>query len=111
MTQPIYFAPLRTPVTDADGLMSRQWYLFFQALWMRAGGSIDPAADDAFVAPSVTGIDSSQVYDLAASFGQMPQFPALIPVDTLAGEIAELRAIVTQQGQMIQDLRQGQVVL
>jgi len=47
MTQAIFFAPLRVPVTDpATGLMSRPWYLFLQAMFQRVGGSIAPAPDD-----------------------------------------------------------------
>lgn len=39
MTDPIFFAPLRVPVIDErTGLMAREWYLFFQAMFLRIGG-------------------------------------------------------------------------
>lgn len=43
MTEPIYFAPLRTPFVDLQtGLISREWYLFLQAIFNRVGGPSAP---------------------------------------------------------------------
>lgn len=47
MSDPIFFAPLRVPLTDArTGLMSREWYLFFQAMFLRIGGTQSFTPDD-----------------------------------------------------------------
>lgn len=109
MAPAIFFAPMRTPLIDSDGLMNRQWYLFFQALWMRSGGAL--GGDDAFVAPSIDPGAAAALNSAANDFALSPQYQPFFASDSVAGEIAELRALVTAQGQMIQDLRQGQVVL
>lgn len=47
MTNPIYFAPYQVALVEpTTGLMSRPWYLFFQALFNRVGGSSGPSNDD-----------------------------------------------------------------
>lgn len=47
MSNPIYFAPYQVPLVEpSNGLMSRPWYLFFQALFNRVGGSSGPSNDD-----------------------------------------------------------------
>lgn len=46
-SNPIYFAPYQVALVEpSTGLMSRPWYLFFQALFNRVGGSIGPSNDD-----------------------------------------------------------------
>lgn len=46
-SNPIYFAPQRVPLVDPKtGLMARPWYLFFQALFDRSGGSSAQSVDD-----------------------------------------------------------------
>lgn len=110
MAPPLFFAPLRTPVVDPsspEGLMSRDWYLFFQALWIRSGGAL--GSDAAELLPASD--DLSHIDGLAASFGQLPQIQPLIPVDSLAFEIAELRAQVAELLKAVQDIKQGQVIL
>lgn len=111
MGAPIFFAPLRTPLVDArTGLMAREWYLFFQALWMRTGGATAPNSDDAFVMPAVEP-DLTAFSNFAEAFGQLPQLQIPVLAEVIATELAELRALVAEQGKQIQDLRQGQVVL
>jgi hypothetical protein len=47
MSDPIFFAPLRVPVIDSrTGLMAREWYLFFQAMFLRIGGTQSFTPDD-----------------------------------------------------------------
>lgn len=60
--KPIFFAPLRVPVADQrTGLMSREWYLFFQALWMRTGGSVAPPSTDDLLESIEQGIGAADV--------------------------------------------------
>lgn len=110
MGAPIYFAPLRTPIVDPnspDGLMSRDWYLFFQALWIRVGGAI--GGDEALVLP-LSGSDAAVVSSLSQALDQSPQAVSVTP-DPIATEISDLRAQVAQLSQIVQDIKQGQVVL
>jgi hypothetical protein len=61
-TKPIFFAPLRVPVSDQrTGLMSREWYLFLQALWMRTGGSIAPPSTDDLLESIEQGLGAADV--------------------------------------------------
>lgn len=47
MTNPIYFAPYQVPFVDLQtGIISREWYLFLQAIFNRVGGSIAPTVTE-----------------------------------------------------------------
>lgn len=47
MSAALFFAPYRVPLTDPQtGLMSRPWYLFFQSLFNRVGGTGGVSNDD-----------------------------------------------------------------
>lgn len=47
MSNPIYFAPYKVALVDPrTGIINREWYLFFQALWQRSGGAIGQSNDD-----------------------------------------------------------------
>lgn len=113
---PIYFAPLRVPLIDAStGLMKREWYLFFQALFLRIGGTSAPTNDDLAISappsnvmPDVVALQNA-LLDLT---GQGP--PPLLPldaVDPLNAQLQEARELITTLQSTIQDLRQSPVVL
>lgn len=47
MSKPIYFAPYNVPLVDPEsGLINREWYLFFQAVFNRIGGTSGASPDD-----------------------------------------------------------------
>lgn len=102
MADPIYFAPIRTRVVDpANGLMSREWYLFFQALWLRVGGADAPSSDDLTQAPAYAGLN---VADIQATLQTGIEDNAQEPTTAeLAAQIAELR-------KEIDGLKQGVVI-
>jgi len=76
MTQPIYFAPLRTPFVDLQtGLISREWYLFLQAMFNRVGGASGPSTDDLAMAIAMndaTGDDPTAAQASGAIRGDTP---------------------------------------
>lgn len=115
MAAAIYFAPLRTPLIDAtNGLMSRDWYLFFQALWIRSGGATNPGADDAFVTPDAVSTSSNaeaQIYADFVALSVSPQHQPVISTEAISAEVSELSAKVAELSKQIQDLKQGTVVL
>lgn len=102
MSDPIYFAPIRTPlVDDKTGLMRREWYLFFQALWLRSGGADGGSNTDVLVSIS-QGLGAAEVQagvdSVASDVGQLPDY-----VLNLQAEVAELR-------KEIQAIQQGPTV-
>jgi hypothetical protein len=102
MAEPIFFAPLRVPLIDQrTGLMAREWYLFFQALWLRTGGATAPNTDDLLQNPSDSVGTPDILALLAASFDAVEQLP---------GTIAELRAKVAELAKEIDALKQGPVI-
>lgn len=102
MAEPIYFAPLRVPLVDArTGLMAREWYLFFQALWLRTGGVEAPSSDDLLVNIS-QGLGTAEVQAAIDAIRQeLEQLPTY--VSALRDEMAELR-------REIEALKQGPVL-
>lgn len=125
----IFFAPLRVPVTDSAGLMSREWYLFFQAMFLRVGGTsgstiaINP---DLLQSPLSEGTSELLALQLSAAdaAGQIPptipsiwpddQSPPAIPgitFDDLLGELRQTRDQVAELTKRIQDLQQGTVTI
>jgi hypothetical protein len=96
MSEALYFAPLRVPLVDArTGLMSREWYLFFQALWLRTGG-VSGSDDAALLQAGVDGMGSADLQALQLAGDQaLAQAPALIQ---LVPE--NLEFIITQLGSL-----------
>jgi hypothetical protein len=120
MADPIFFAPIRVPVSDPrTGLMSREWYLFFHQLFQRVGGPTDPSADDAFVNPpsldaSAQAVLFSMADALALTPATYPQgdtstVPSALP-DAVLGELHSLRDQVAELTKQLQDIRQGTLI-
>lgn len=103
MADPVSFAPYKTPVIDprTSGLISREWFLFFQALWNRTGGGSAPSSDDLLVNLS-TGIGigevDADVDRTQQDLGQVPEY-----VTALRAEVAELQ-------KRLQALEQGPIL-
>jgi hypothetical protein len=102
MADPLFFAPQRTPVIDArTGLMSREWYLFFQALWLRVGGVAGQSVDD-LLQNEAEGVNTADVMALTfAGFNETGQLPTVV---------AELREKINDLTNEVQALRQGPVM-
>jgi hypothetical protein len=73
MPDPIYFAPLRVPLVDPrTGLMAREWYLFFQALWLRTGGTEAPTPDGTLLLASQPTPDDNEAAKVISAILQLP---------------------------------------
>lgn len=101
MSDPIFFAPLRVPIVDArTGLMSREWYLFFQAMYLRVGGVSAPNNEDLqLIADVYEAVDDgnpiqSNVANVeqALAFSDEPQL-------TSAADVAELQSLMAGFGE------------
>lgn len=111
MADNIYFAPLRTPLIDErTGLMAREWYLFFQALWRRSGGTQGQSNDDLLQSIGM-GIGAAEVQQQAASdadaLAQTPPPIVVVIPDSLAAELAGLPDQVAEFRKELDGLRQG----
>jgi hypothetical protein len=98
----IFFAPLRVPVVDQNtGLMSRDWYLFFQAMFLRIGGTNGQSNDDLLQGiPEELGAAELIANQLTATDGLAQ---ALADVSSMRDQLAELTKRVNdiQQGTML----------
>lgn len=99
MADPIYFAPLRVPLVDTrTGLMSREWYLFFQALWLRTGGVVAPDYQDVLLLSSQPAVGDIEATKAIAAVMQVPE------------QIASLQAIVAELKKGVDALTDQQVL-
>jgi hypothetical protein len=128
MSKPIYFAPYQTPFVNLQtGIISREWYLFLQAMFNRVGGSTGQGTDDLLQGiPNELGAAELLALQSTAAdaAGQMPpmlpviafddQSPPPIPdatFDDLLSELCQAREQVGELQKRIQDLQQGPVSL
>lgn len=111
MGNTVFFAPIRTPVVDpATNLMNREWYLFFQALWLRTGGTVAPSSDDILQNPDTT-VNLSEALAGDASvtnlFSSLPTSQPTVVDQSILEVVAGLRDQVAELTKDIQELRQN----
>lgn len=115
MSDPIYFAPLRVPLVDPQtGIISREWYLLFQAIFNRIGGTSGQSTDDLLQGmPNELG--AAELLALQASDAQAAaQSPPMIlgnSFDDLLGEMRQTRDALAELGKQLQGIQQGTVSL
>lgn len=112
MSDAIFFAPLRVPITDPrTGLMAREWYLFFQQIFLRVGGTSGQSNDDLLQGiPEGVGaaelLNLQIVADIAAS-SQPPAYPSAAAFDDLLGELRAVREQLAETNKRLDDIQQG----
>lgn len=106
--------PPRVPLLDQrTGFISREWYRFFSALYLRVGG---PEAETPNELSQDMGEDAGIEEVRAGLFEAvqaLSQDPPVLPqerIDALEGEVAELRALVAELEKAIQSINQGQLL-
>jgi hypothetical protein len=115
MSNSIYFAPMKVPLVDpVTGIISREWYLLFQAIFNRIGGTSGQSTDDLLQGiPNELG--AAELLSLQASDAQAAaQTPPMIPgtsFDDLLGELRQTRELVAELAKQLQGLQQGTVSL
>lgn len=93
MSEPIFFAPLRVPVIDSrTGLMSREWYLFFQAMYLRVGGTTAPTNDDLQLVSDINDA-TDDGSDIRASMADLERALASLDEPQRPTDLAELQAL------------------
>lgn len=98
MTEPVSVPLARTPVWETnqngDPVFTRPWFLFFQALFARSGGSITPDTPDAI----------ASVLD---EVRQLPGAAEIVFPEPLMLESVGLRDRVAVLGSQIDEINQG----
>lgn len=111
MSNPIFFAPLRVPVIDArTGLMSREWYLFFQAMFLRIGGANGQSNDDLLQGvPEELGAAELLALQLTASDAVAQITPPIsaATVYDMLGELNSMRDQMAEVTKRLNDIQQG----
>lgn len=99
MTDPIKFMPPRVALTDPrTGLISREWYLFFQGIYDRIGGANGPTIPD--VATSLfedagSGETNAMLFTVEDAVEQAPPYEHYVE-QTIAAELSGLRDQVAE---------------
>ena len=114
MTDPIRFVPPRVQLVDpASGMISREWYLFFQGVFNRIGGASGANTTD-IVASLFEDAGSSEtnamLFEVEQALSQSPTLQPLSTVDTLHAELSELRDVVSELKKDLDAIRQGVII-
>ena len=114
MSNAIFFAPLRVPLIDErTGLMAREWYLFFQAMFLRIGGTNGLSQDDLLQGiPEELGVAELLALQLTAQDGlaQAPPAAAAVTFDDVLGELRATRDQVAELTKRLDDIQQGTMI-
>lgn len=110
MTDPLRFVPPRVALTDPrTGMVSREWYLFFQGVFNRIGGTTGSSTTD-IVASLFEDAGSSEtnamLFELEQSFNQTP-LTVISTMDTLTAELSTLQDRVAELVKELDSIKQG----
>lgn len=114
MTEALRFVPPRVALVDPrTGMVSREWYLFFQGVFTRIGGANGESSTD-IVASLFEDAGSSETNAMLFELDQTAnQFPTLqlLPIEqVLQAEISELRDTVAELKKDLDAIRQGTLI-
>lgn len=131
MSSPLRFVPPRVQLVDPrTGMISREWYLFFQGVFSRVGGAEGSSTTDLLASMFEDAGSSETNAVLFAAEQSLSQYPALhentvlldgvsqalaqlpantplITVETLSAELSAMRDQVSELVKEIQSIRQG----
>ncbi len=124
MTDALRFVPPRVPITDQRGMITREWYLFFQGIFDRIGGATGPSIPDvdaSLFEDAGTSETNASLFALADTLAQAAQPTAdtaetmldsapryeQYTIDVLTSEVGELRELVAVLFSEIQALKQS----
>lgn len=123
MSETLKSMPPRVPLLDPrTGLVSREWFLFFQGLFYRVGGANGPSTTDissSLFEDAGSGETNATLFALEQALSQQPVHEAADPgldqtpsqptqvVDQLQSELNSLRELVAEMAKDIQALKQA----
>lgn len=123
MSNALKFIPPRVQLTDPrTGLISREWYLFFQGLFERVGGADGPSTPDlsgSLFEDAGSGETNAMMFQLETDLKQAPPYePPPIEqdqspryeqyvVEALTTELSGLRELVHELSKEVDALKQA----
>ena len=111
MTDPLRFVPPRVQLVDPrTGMISREWYLFFQGVFNRVGGAGGASTLDLEVSlfeDAGTSETNATIFELEQAINQSPLSFPVTAYDTLQAELSELRDTVAELKKDLDAIRQG----
>ena len=114
MTDPLRFVPPRVQLVDPrTGMISREWYLFFQGVFIRVGGANGPSTEDvsgSLFEDAGSSETNALLFALDQATNQLPTSLPLAPADVLQAEVSELREIVAELKKDLDAIRQGTLI-
>lgn len=127
MTEPLRFVPPRVSLVDPKtGMVSREWYLFFQGVFNRVGGASGESTTD-IVASLFEDAGSSEtnamVFGLEQVVGQYsvptlvdapqdisPAAQQLTQIDNITAELSTLQDRMTELVKELDSIKQGTLI-
>lgn len=111
MSDPLRFVPPRVAFTDPrTGVITREWYLFLQGLFLRVGGATGASTPDV-VASLFEDAGSSEtnamLFEVQQALSVVPVPPDALLPDVLQAEVSELREIVAELRKELDSIKQG----
>ena len=124
MSTPLRFVPPRVALVDPrTGMVSREWYLFFQGVFTRIGGA-DGASSSDIVASLFEDAGSSETNALAFEVNDAsnqypnptvvlpeddasPAMQVLTQLDNVTAELSALREQVSELAKELNSIKQG----
>ena len=123
MSEALRFVPPRVALVDPrTGMIAREWYLFFQGLFIRVGGA-DGTGTSELEASLFEDAGSSEtnamLFELEQAVGQYPPtvmpdvfqdlapLPQVTQIDNITAELSALQDRVTELVKELDSLKQG----
>ena len=125
MSEPLRFVPPRVQLVDPRGMISHEWYLFFQGVFNRIGGANGASLAD-LVASLFEDAGSSEtnamLFEVDQAASQQPGYvadpyqdplsplPIPVQVDNIVAELSALQDRVAELVKELDSLKQGTLI-
>ena len=114
MSEALKFVPPRVPFTDPNtGVITREWYLFLQGIFLRVGGATGASTSDlsaSLFEDAGSSETNALLFSAEQASGQLPPGVSIQLVDQLLAELAALRDQVAELTKDLDAIRQGQML-
>jgi hypothetical protein len=114
MSSPIKFPSARQPVTMVDGngqeVFTRPWFLFFQAVYERAGGAIGAGTGDlseSLFEDAGSGETNALLFSAEQALLQSIQTDQAVTLEVLVNEVLAQREQIAELVKELDSIKQG----
>jgi len=117
MSESIKFPSIRQPVTMTDDrgveTFTRPWFLFFQQIFERVGGTLGQSTSDlgaSLFEDAGTSETNATIFSVEQSLSQLPPDSIYQLVENLTAELAAQRDILAEVQKELDAIKQGQLI-